>query len=113
MSQSVTAINSMVADLLQSVGGGVENDRMLRMMIVLLILLALMQNQQGNSDQTSAMLQALNGGGNNGESIQMISLYSSSTTISIQHSITTTMTGGTSYTGGESQETPTQLDVVA
>ncbi|UCE61677.1 MAG: hypothetical protein JSU63_07995 [Phycisphaerales bacterium] len=114
VSRSITSINTMVTDLLQSVGGGAENDKILRMMIVLLILLALLQNQEGNSGQTSDILQSLNGGNNNnGENIHIVSLYSSSTTISIQQSTTTMMVGGAFDTGGvETQGTEGQLDVV-
>ena len=42
----VVGVYAAVAELLQSVGGGVENDKVLRMLIMLMILLAIFQNQQ-------------------------------------------------------------------
>ena len=59
--QGVVDVNSAVTELLQSVGGGVEDDKLLRMLIVLMILLALFENQQTHPAGSNDALGAASG----------------------------------------------------
>lgn len=72
-----------VSDLLQNLGGGLENDQMLRMMLALLVLTALLQQDQ---EQTSGLWGGLANGllaPQQGISAQGSQMYYASTTISI------------------------------
>ena len=60
--RGVVDVYTAVAELLQSVGGGVENDKVLRMLIMLMILLAIFQNQQDQVAERNNALQALGAG---------------------------------------------------
>ena len=73
-----------VSDLLRSIGGGLENDKLLRTMIALLIILALLErvNEGGQGVKDSLR----DGGGANS---RYIGVFSTSTTISIEQSSTT------------------------
>ena len=71
-SDAIAALCSALSDPLQGVGGGLENDRVLRMMIALIILLALLQSTQGN------------GASEGNSSSTTITLEQTTTTISLQ-----------------------------
>ena len=100
---AITQIHSAVSQLLQSVGGGVENDKMLRMLIALLILLALLDNSQPQAEGAQNALAQLGSRGN-GQS-QFLYAYTSSTTISFEYTTTTWVAGNlSSYDAGGSTE---------
>ena len=56
---SLLQVQSSVQGLLQSVGGGVENDQNLKMLIGLLILMALLQNPEQSASSLQRSLDAL------------------------------------------------------
>ena len=89
--------------MLQSIGGGVENDRLLRLLIALMILMALFENQQERQLAGAEALQTL---GTNGGGGQSISIYSSSTSISIEQTQTTIIWSDTYGSNGGSQADP-------
>ena len=78
---------SQVGQMLESIGGGVQNDQLLRMMIALLILQALLENSSGGGDQATNPLDVLN----NMQSGSVAGLYASSTSIEIQQTMTTSI----------------------
>ncbi len=86
-SLAVNNLNSAISDLLQGLGGGLEDDKVLRMMIALIILLALLQSSQGGAASDHNTLAPLGLGGN--AQPQSVGIYSSSTTIAIQQTTTT------------------------
>jgi hypothetical protein len=101
---AITQIHSAVSQLLQSVGGGVENDKMLRMLIALLILLALLDNSQPQTEGAQNALAQLGSRGNSQS--QFLYAYQSSTTISMEYTTTTWVAGNlSSYgTGGGTEQ---------
>ena len=111
-SQALMSLHSAVSQLLQSVGGGAENDKLLRLLIVALILLALLE-QQDNGVPGGQTLGQLGAGA--GDRSQFVGIFSSSTTISIQQSSTSIVlaTGNETLTaGGEMiQNTGGELDL--
>ncbi len=110
--RGTTDVFSAVTELLQSVGGGVEDDGLLRLLITLMILMAQLDNQQSQLNDGGNALRAL-GGGNSGGG-QTLSIYSSSTTISIQHTQTSIFLSGAFATGGDAvAESGGSLDELA
>lgn len=93
-SQSITNVFAAVSTMMQSIGGGVENDRLMRMLIALMIILSLLQGQQEAQSQSGGNELAQLGGGANGRS-SYIGIFSSSTTIIFQQ--TTTQVSLSSY----------------
>lgn len=113
---AVTRVYSAVSELLQSIGGGLEDDKTLRMLIALIILLALLENFQESAVSSRNALASL-GAGRMGRPI-WVGGYYSSTTITIQQTTTTmflqTAEGYAPATNGETVEsTGGQLDVPA
>ena len=113
---ALTRVHSAVSGLLQSIGGGLEDDKTLRMLIALIILLALLESSQNGVASSRNALASLGAGGV-GQS-QFISISYSSTTISIQQTITTMVLqsadGYASGFNGEPVESPGgQLDISA
>ena len=109
---SVTRIDTAVTQLLQSVGGGVENDKLLQLMIALLILLTMLGHQQEQQAESHNTWRGF-GSGNTGTS-SFAGLYSSTTSVSVEQSYTSgILTDGYSApaSGGDAQ--PVQLDEVA
>ena len=90
-SQAAMRVPSAVAQLLQSIGGGIENDKLLKLLIAALILLALLEQQQEDLASAGKALAQL--GARSGDQSQFIGIFSSSTTISIQQTTTTVMFG--------------------
>ena len=81
---SVTMIHSQVNAMLSSLGGGLENNQMLRLLIALMILDALLTGQQGDgSSGGSALLGALGQLGSNQNELAM-QIESTSLTVEIQ-----------------------------
>lgn len=106
-SSAIMNVGPAVSQLLQSIGGGAENDKTLRMLIVLMILLALLDNSQANDASTGNALNQLANSGS-GRS-QFFGIFSSSTTIEI-HQTSTTIVGSTmdNVASVSSSEQPTQ-----
>ena len=84
LTEALRRVFTEVSNLLQSIGGGLENDAMLRNLIALLIILALLE-RMGTGSQGVRGNGLLEGGGGNS---QYIGVFTSSTTISIQQSST-------------------------
>jgi len=96
---AVTQIHSAVSQMLQAVGGGVQNDKMLQMLIALMILFALLNDmQKPDTGARDAMAEL---GSRGGPQQQFVSGYSSSTTISFEYTSTTVMFGSSeAYSSG-------------
>ena len=89
---AITSLVSQVSQLLSSLGGGLQNDKMMRLLIALIILMAILNDQSGQEDQQAPSLSLLgqNGGG------QPFLIHQSYSMISIsieQTSVTTTVYG--------------------
>ncbi|UCC31719.1 MAG: hypothetical protein JSU86_05450 [Phycisphaerales bacterium] len=113
---AVSRVHSAVSELLQSIGGGLEDDKTLRMLIALIILLALLESSQDSAASSRNALASL-GAGRMGQPL-WVGAYYSSTTITIQQTTTTmflqTAEGYAPGTNGEPVESPGgQLDVSA
>lgn len=100
-SQSINNVSFAVSSMMQSIGGGIQNDKMLRMMIALMIIMALLEQQQGESQQGADSGEQL-GNGTNGQGVSF-SLYSSSTTITTQESVVIYGADASQAYGGQSQ----------
>ncbi len=112
---AVTQIHSAVSQMLQSVGGGVENDKMLQMLIALMILLALLEEMQKPDTAARDALAQLGNRGNG--QAQFMSTYASSTTVSFEYTTTTVVFGSADahFTGSGDQPLPhgNQVDKMA
>ena len=91
-SQSITNVFAAVSTMMQSIGGGVENDRMMRMLIALMIILSLLQNQQEAQGRSGGNELAQLGNGANSSS-SYIGIFTSSTTIIFQQTTTVVSLG--------------------
>ena len=90
---AVTQIHAAVSQMLRSVGGGVENDKMLQMLIALLILLTLLEQSQSQDTAARDALAQL--GTRRDSQTQFISGYASSTTMTFEYTSTTVFFGST------------------
>jgi len=95
--QRVTNVGLAVSNMLQSIGGGVESDQMLKALIALMIIAALLQQTMEGGQSSNESLRALGNG--RGDAIQGITLNSSSvsieyTSISINSTSLAQSTGG-------------------
>lgn len=86
-SMAVSRVNSSVAQMLQNIGGGIEDNKMLRMLIAALVLLALLEEAQAGGDNGTNLLSGLGEG--QGSRSQYVGIFSSSTTVSIEQTSTT------------------------
>lgn len=114
-STQISNINMAVSKMLQDIGGGVQNNKVLQLLIALLILMALLQNmtQQGGGQSGG-----FSGGDGSSEqdAAQLLSHTMSSNSITIEQtsiSITNSFSGTYDASGGQSQSTGQQLDVGA
>lgn len=114
-SMQITNINTAVTKMLQDIGGGVEDNKVLQLLIALLILMALLQNltpQEGGQSGGGS-----GGGSSEQNAAQLLSLTMSSSSISIEQtsiSITNTTSISTYDASGEqSQASGQQLDIGA
>jgi len=115
-SLQITNVNMSVGQMLQGIGGGVENDKGLQMLIALMILMALLQNmqqQQGGSSGSSS--QGSGGGGL--DAAQFLNQTMSGNSITFEQSSMTlssmTVTGAYQTTGEQPQASGQQIDVPA
>ena len=86
--RAIMNLSSAVSQLLQAVGGGVENDKALRMLIALMILLALLNEMQAPDTTASRGLGRSAAGGRplalfGSSSSSFIAIQQTSTTIAI------------------------------
>lgn len=115
-SQAVMNLQAAVTQLLQSAGGSVESDRLMRLLIIALILMSLLQQMEddGGANKQQPLAQLGNGGGDRS---QYVGIFTSSTTISIQQSTTTVIMGSGLDSGGAAgdaaQGTGARLDASA
>jgi len=111
--QSIGRVFGEVSELLQSIGGGLENDRLLRTLVALMIILALL-DRSGDATGTSASARGGMDAGGEGRT-QYVGIFSSSTTISIQQTSTAVVMAGSpeAFDGGSLQDSAgTRLDMV-
>lgn len=95
--QSVTNVGVAVSNMLQSIGGGVENDQMLKALISLMIIAALLQQIAEGGQSSNESLRALGNG--RGDAIQGQAMNASF--VSIEYtSISITSTSISQTTGG-------------
>lgn len=99
--QSVTNVGIAVSNMLQSIGGGVENDQMLKALITLIIIAALLQQTVEGGQSSNESLRALGNG--RGDTIQGMAMNASfvsieSTSISINSTSISQSNGG--FDGG-------------
>ena len=113
-SLQISNVNLAVTQMLQDVGGGVENDKMLQLMIALLILMALLENmqqQQGGSGGSSG------GSGSSFNTAQLMGMFLSSSSITIEQTTLTmssvNITGTYGVTGNQLHTTGQQIDIAA
>lgn len=83
---ALTQIHGAISQLLQNIGGGIEDDKVLRMLIALIILLSLLRDQQTFADSTQNALSLFAGTGRQSQSVEF---YFSSTSITIEQTTTT------------------------
>ena len=84
---AISLVHSAVSEMLQSIGGGLEDDKTLRMLIALIILLALLESSQASVASSRNALASL-GTGRMGQPL-WVGAYYSSTTITIQQTTAT------------------------
>ena len=102
---SLVGMNNEISQLLQSIGGGVENNKMLQLMIGLLILLTLLQGSAKTGQSAADALSGLGGsGGGRGTSI---SFAASTTSITIeQTSVTMTASAADTLAAAQGSTQP-------
>lgn len=86
--QSISAlsVSSSVSQLLTSIGGGVENNKMLELMIALLIIMSMLDQQRGSGGGSDALSKLGGmGSGMSSSGIAYSSMSYSSTVISTQY----------------------------
>ena len=112
-SLSITNVHNAVGSLLQSIDADLANNKMLRMLIGLMILLALLQNSQSKGEEAGQEL------GNPGSAsrTQFLGVFSSSTTVQIQQSVSTALavevTGAFGSSASQPESSGGQVDVSA
>lgn len=111
-STAIMSVQSSVTQMLQSVGGGIENNEALRMLIATLIVLAMLQellkDDEAGGKQSSSM--QLPGQGNGNRSA-FVGLYYSSSTVSYQQSTTTVLSvGGSQTLSGTAGQSPSGVE---
>lgn len=112
-SLQISNVNISVGQMLQGIGGGVENDKILQMLIALMILMALLQNlqqQQGGSSQGSSSGSGLDASQFLGQTMSSSSMTFEQSTITLS---SMTVTGAYQTTGEQPQTSGQQIDVPA
>ncbi len=94
--QSVTNVGVAVSNMLQSIGGGVENDQMLKALIALMIIAALLQQTTEGGKSSSESLRALGNG--RGEAVQ--GMATNASFVSIEHTSISINSTSISQTNG-------------
>jgi hypothetical protein len=108
-------VNTHVEAMLQGIGGGLQDNQMLRMVIALLILQALLAKDGGS--QQSAIEGLINLIGMGGQRTQSVSMHSATNVVQIQQQSTVLMTGqaavGATGAEGDPNASGEQIDVSA
>jgi len=118
-SQSLLTIQSSVSQLFQSIGGGLEQNEMLKALIALLLLSALLRSNNQEEQTGLQMLHELGSGqGSIGIQGQLVSFYSSSTSFVMESSVNSISvsnqaSSAISASGVMSASAVSQIDVVA
>lgn len=101
-SQSITNVFTAVASMMQSIGGGIENDKLLKLLLATLIIMALLEQQQEQMQAAGegGLAQLGRGAGGQGGAF---SLFASSTSITIEQSTMVFGLGGANTYGAQSQ----------
>jgi len=86
---AASRVTGEVARMLQSVGGGVENNDLLKLLIAAMILLALLNESDAPQPQSQGALQGLGGG--SADRAAYVGIFSSSSSVVLQQ---TTMSYG-------------------
>ncbi len=90
---NVTMVYSQVDAMLSNVGGGIQDNQLLRMVIALMIMQALLAEDGGNQQSgANALMDLLGLSGGSGQS-GLIGLHSATNVIQIQQQSTVLMTG--------------------
>lgn len=94
VSTATSQLQDAVSAFLGSLGGAVGDDQQLQMLMALLILIAILNSTQSNAGPTSGPLEQLEqlAAGTRGQGVYA-AMYSSSTTITIEQSTTTIVSG--------------------
>ncbi len=115
-SVSVSMIHTQVDAMLESIGGGVQDNQMLRMIIGLLILQALLAEDGGNQQPPIDRLVGLLGSVGGARS-QALSLHSATNVVQIQQQSTVLMTSQAAVaptgTEGDPAGSGNQVDISA
>jgi hypothetical protein len=114
-SSNATMVQSQVNSMLSSIGGGLENNQMLKMIIGLMIMQALLGGKGGGGgggDEQQQMaagmlLGMLEGAGSNVQS-QVFSMHSATNTVQIQNSSTVLETSQAALTPTATEGDPEQ-----
>jgi len=102
---SLVSMNNEISQLLQSIGGGVENNKMLQLMIGLLILLTLLQGSAKTGQSAADALSTL--GASGGGRGTYISFAASTTSITIeQTSVTMTASAADTLAAAQGNAQP-------
>ena len=103
LSDTVSMVNlgNQISQLLQGIGGGMENNKMLQLMIGLLILLTLLEGSSKGGGSAADALSGLGGAAGRGN---YVSFEASTTSITIEHT-SMTMTAAAIDTMADSQDT--------
>jgi hypothetical protein len=116
-SVNVTMVHTQVDAMLGAIGGGVQDNKMLRMMIALLILQALLTNDQEQQDAAMAGLLDMLGMSSGKRPTQMISLHSATDVVQIQQQSTVLATNQAALsptaTEGDPRDPGSQIDLSA
>ncbi len=117
-SRALLSIQSSVARLLQSIGGGLAHDENLKSLIALLLLSALLRSSNTEEHVDQKMLQELGAGqGPVGTQGQYISFYASSTTFVMESSspavVTNQQSSAMNASGVESGAAIASIDATA
>jgi len=114
---NITLVNSQVDAMLGAIGGGVQDNKLLRMMIALLILQALLTNDSEQQQGAVASLLDSLGQADGGRRGGTIGLQSATSVVQIQQQSTVLATDqavvSLTGTGGESGGTGEGLDLTA
>jgi hypothetical protein len=101
---ALSQVQSAVSQLVQAIGGGVQNDKMLQALIALLIVMALLENADGPSVSSAQSPVA----GLSSESTY-VGIYSSSTTVTLEYS---SLTAPASLPQGQLSYSSTELTLL-
>jgi hypothetical protein len=115
-STSVTMVNTQVAAMLNTIGGGLQHNELLRMMIALMILQALLSQDGGNQKAAmEGMMELFRAA--TGQRTTTVSLHSATNVVQLEQQSTVLMTGQAALapttTEGDPNSSGDQIDISA